>query len=184
MIRRKNYLSKKKFQLPLLFRFVLLIVLASLLVVGLFMLISSNTLTTGYSNSMLRVENTPRFFFPVLMLVALVSAIGVAVIGTMIFLSLSHRVTGPLHRFEKVLQNMEKGDLVSRMSLRKNDQLIELKIALNLLMESLDIRIGAIKKSALDMDEILSKKDDPFLAAKLQSKLDDIKKELKGFKVS
>ena len=35
MIRRKNYLIKKKFQLPLLFRFILLIVLASLLVVGL-----------------------------------------------------------------------------------------------------------------------------------------------------
>ena len=184
MIRRKNYLIKKKFQLSLLFRLVLLIVLVSLLIVGLFMLISSNTLTTGYSNSMLRVENTPRFFFPALMLVALISAIGIAIIGAAIFISLSHRVAGPLHRFEKVLQDMEKGDFTSRMNLRKNDQLMEFKVALNLLIESLDGKIGSIKKSTLEMDELLSKKDDPLLAAKLKSKLDDIKKELKGFKVS
>jgi len=184
MIRRKNYLIKKKFQLPLLFRFILLIVLASLLVVGLFMLISRNTLTTGYSNSILRVENTPRYFFPMLMIMALISAIGIAILGTVIFISLSHRIAGPLHRFEKVLQNMEKGDLTSRMTLRKNDQLTEFKTALNLLVESLDRKIGAIKKSALEMDRLLLKNDDPQLSAKLKSMLDEIKKELKGFKVS
>jgi len=184
MIRRKNYLIKKKFQLPLLFRFVLLIVLASLLVVGLFMLISSNTLTTGYSKSMLRIENTPRFFFPTLVLVALISAMVIAIIGTAIFISLSHRIAGPLHRFEKVLQNMEKGDLTSRINLRKNDQLMEFKTALNLLTESLGRKIVSIKKSTLEMDELLSKNDDSELAAKLKSKLEDIKKELKSFKVS
>ena len=184
MIRRKNYLIKKKFQLPLLFRFVLLIVLASLLVVGLFTLISGNTLTTGYSNSILRVENTPRFFFPALMLVALISAMGIAIIGTVIFISLSHRIAGPLHRFEEVLQNMEKGDLTSRVNLRKNDQLIEFKTALNLLMESLDRKVRSIKKSTSEMDEILSKEDGLELAAKLKIKVGDIKKELKDFKVS
>ena len=183
-MRRRNYFIKKKFQMRFLLGFVLLIVLAVLLITGLFMVVSTNTLTTGYTNSTLRVENTSTFFFTTFLLIALTSAVVVGIVGGLIFMLFSHRIAGPLHHFEKVLQEIETGDLTSRVVLRKGDQLSELKTALNVSIESMNRRIGIIKKSALEMDEIISKEHDSELAAKLKAKLDIIKKELRGFKVS
>jgi methyl-accepting chemotaxis protein len=184
MVRRTNYFIKKKFQLRFLLGFVLLIVLAALLIMGLFLYVSNNTLTTGYTNSTLRVENTATFFFTTFLLIALISAVVVGVVGVIIFILFSHRIAGPLHHFETVLQEIEAGDLTSRIVLRKSDQLVELKTALNLLLESMNKRIGSIKKTTSDIDELLSKENDPELVPKLKARLEIIKKELKGFKIS
>ena len=135
MVRRKNYFIKKSFQLKFLSAFVVLLILESFLVTALFMYISNNTLTTGYSNSTLRIESTPSFFFVAMIFITLIAAIGIGLAGMVIFILLSHRIAGPLHRFEKSLKDMGSGDLTFRVNLRKTDQLAELKKGLNILIE-------------------------------------------------
>lgn len=184
MIRRKNYFIKKAFQLKFLSGFIILIVLESLLITSLFMYASNNTLTTGYSNSTLRVENTPSFFLVSLIFITLITVIGIGMAGMIIFILLSHRIAGPLYRFEKSLKDLEAGDLTRRINLRRTDQLAELNKGMNTLMESMDGRIGGIKKNLSDIEAILSKRDDPELIAKVKSKFDIIKKEIGRFKVS
>lgn len=184
MIRRKNYFIKKRFQLSFLYRFLLLLLVESLLIAGLFMYISSDTLTTGYFNYILKIERTSDFFFVSLLLIISIVVIGMAIIGMILFILLSHRIAGPLYRFEHDLEEMAKGDLTKRISLRKTDQLTELKEALNTMVDSLDQRIGRIKNSASRSKDLLSKKDDPENIQKLSREIELLKSEIDNFKVT
>lgn len=185
MIRRKNYFIKKKFQLMFIFRFLILLLAEAALIGGLFMYISIDTLTTGYFNSILTIERTPNFFLiPVTLIISIVG-IGIAIAGMVIFVLLSHRIAGPLYRFERDLEDMAAGDLTKRINLRKTDQLTDFKEALNVLIESLDHRMGIIKESLAELNDILSKKETTTeSAAKIEKNINILKNQVDHFKAT
>ena len=181
---RKNYFIKKRFQLNFLLKFVILLIVESLLVAGLFMYVSNDTITTGYLNSTLRIEKTTDFFFVSLILIVLITMIGIGIAAMIIFLLLSHRIAGPLYRFEAALKKAEDGDLTARIDLRKTDQLISLKESINSVFGSMDSRLGRVKKGLAELEELLLNSNDPQAVSKLKSKLSSIKDEIGYFKVS
>ena len=183
MIRRTNYFIKKGFQFNFALKFMLLIILEAALIAGLFMLISGNTLTTGYANSKLTIESTRNFFLWPVLLIILITAIGIGLAGMAIFILLAHRIAGPLYRFEKDLSAMGCGDLTKRINLRKSDQLTEVKEALNSMVNTFDERMGRIK-IALSELKALTDKDEPGNSAKIQNAVKKLKEEVKMFKVT
>ena len=184
MERRKNYLIKKRFQLSFLGPFVILLILESILIVSLFLYLSQDTLTTGYIDSVLRIERTQNFFFIPFLLLTLIVVLGVAITGMIIFIMLSHRLAGPVYRFEQTLKQAEGGNLDTRIHLRKNDQFGELETALNRFIGSLSRRIGSIKTDLEEARSILSRKDDPAILAKVSEKVNLMAEEIKHFKVT
>ena len=184
MIPRRNYFIKKKFQLTFIFRFLILILIEAALIGGLFMHISTDTVTTGYFNSILTVERTPNFFFAPVVFIMLIVGVGVAIAGMIVFILLSHRIAGPLYRFERDLEEIAAGDLTKRINLRKTDQLADFKEALNSLIESLDHRMGLIKTSFAELKELLAKKDDPAAASKIEKDLNILKNQIDHFKAT
>jgi methyl-accepting chemotaxis protein len=182
--RRKNYLIKKKFQLNFLSKFVILLLLEAVAIAALFMYISSNTITAGYQNSLLSVEKTASFFLVPFLLMTVIVAIAMGIAGLIVFVFLSHRIAGPLYRFEKVIEDISGGDLTSRIDLRRTDQLTEIKEVLNSLIHSMDLRIGRIKDISDEMQEILAKKDDPDAITKMNKLAFLIKDEIAHFKVT
>lgn len=64
-----------------------------------------------------------------LMLVVLISAI------------LSHRMAGPVYRFEQTCKAVAKGDFSQRVHLRKGDQLMELQDEFNKMMDRVEAEI-------------------------------------------
>jgi methyl-accepting chemotaxis protein len=64
---------------------------------------------------------------------------------------LSHRIAGPLYRFDQCFQTIIKGDLTVRARLRKGDEAIWLSNRFNEMTQSLDHRISNIKRSAHDV---------------------------------
>jgi methyl-accepting chemotaxis protein len=183
MIRRKNYLIKKKFQFNFLSRFVALIVIESILIAALFMYVASNTITTGYFGSTLTVERTTSFFFVSMLLIVLIVAVGIGLAGLVLFVLLSHRIAGPLYRFEKIIKQIELGDLTTRMDLRRTDQLTELKEALNTMAGALDGRLSNIKKGLSEIERLLSA-GDPQAVAKISQIAKRLKDEIGHFKVT
>ncbi len=184
MIRRTNYFIKKRFQLHFLYRFLVLLLAEALLIAGLFMYISSNTLTTGYFDSILTVERTPSFFFVPFLLIILIAAIGMGITGMVVFILLSHRIAGPLYRFEQDLEEISGGDLTKRINLRKTDQLTELQESLNMMLESFDQRIARIKARAAELKELASKKGDPETIAKIHETIESLSREIDRFKAT
>ena len=184
MMRRKKYLIKKGFQINFAYRFLLLIILEAGLIVGLFMYSSSNTITTGYVNSSLRIENTPHFFLVPLLLIMLIAGLGIAIAAMVIFTLLSHRIAGPLYRFEQFLNDTPNGDLTKRICLRKTDQLLELMEALNVTTSFFDNKIGRIKDTITELKKLLSQKDIAQNSEKIHKTIELLKEEIDHFKVT
>ena len=184
MERRKNFLIKKNFQFSFMGSFIVLLAVESVLIVSLFLFLSRDTLTTGYIDSILRVERTQSFFIIPFMLLTLIVVLGLTITGMVVFVVLSHRLAGPFYRFEKTLEQVERGDLTPRVKLRKNDQFVELEDALNRFVESLDLRIGDIKTDIEEVKGMLERKDDPSMLEKAGQKIDLILQRIKHFKVA
>ena len=184
MHRRKNFLINKRFQFTFLAPFVVLLVLESVLIVGLFFYLSQDTLTTGYVDSILRVERTQNFFLVPFLLVTLIAALGLAMTGMVVFAVLSHRLAGPVYRFEKVLEQVEGGNLTTRVHLRKTDQFTDMEKAMNRFIVSLNRRVGGIKMELEEAKKILAKKDDPTVLTKIGEKINAISEDIKHFKVT
>lgn len=184
MQKRKNYLIKKKFQINFLSKFLILLLLESILIVGLFMFISNDTLTTGYMDSVLRVERTQEFFLQQFTLLALIVVVAIAMAGLIVFTLLSHRIAGPLYRFEKVLEQVEAGDLTTKVKLRGTDQIADLAKAMNELIGSLNGRMGALKKDIDELEALLAQKDSPEFTSRLSKVVDSIKTNSNQFKVT
>ena len=183
MIRRSNYFIKKGFQFNFAIKFMILILLEAGLIVWLFMQISGNTLTTGYTNSILTIESTPSFFLWPLLLIILITAIGIGIAGMVVFILLSHRIAGPLYRFEKDLGDVSYGDLTKRINLRKTDQLTEVKEALNSLIATFDERMAKIKGALVELKS-LTDGGEPGNSAKIQVVVKKLKEEIDRFKVT
>jgi len=152
--RRKSYFINRKFQVDFAIRFLVLIVLAAVAALGLFLYQSTGTLTTGYDGSELKLLKTTDFFLPML----LISTIGVIIVtgllGILGLIYLSHRIAGPIFRFQKVLSEIDKGDLTHRFKLRDSDQFKELADGINELARTMDNKVGLIKDRASELSLI------------------------------
>ena len=154
---RRNHFIKKGFQINFSIRFLALIVIEAILLGGLFWYVSANTLTTGYVGSQLRIENTSSFFFPSMMVYHLLVIVIVGIIGAVGLLFISHKIAGPLYRFEASLKEISHGDLTHRISTRKNDQLKDLADSLNDFTLVIDNKVMDLKQNMQDVSGQITK---------------------------
>lgn len=154
--KRKKLYIKKEFQTDFSVKFLILIAMESVFAIGLFLYLSRGTVITGYSGAELVIARTGEYFLPAVLLANL-ALIGVtAVAGFIIMVAYSHKIAGPLYRFEKSIDEIAAGDLTSRFNLRANDQLEELAGRINTLGEKLDEAVSGIKSDAKELEAALA----------------------------
>ena len=143
---RNNYFIKKGFQTKFIVQFLALIILEALCIVGLLVFISKGTLTTAYYGTHLEVERTWTFFLGRFVGITLVVAAVNILAGWEVLLQLTHRIAGPLFRFEETLEELSKGDVSRRVHLRDSDQLENIQPKMNKALENLDERMLVMKE--------------------------------------
>jgi methyl-accepting chemotaxis protein len=84
-----------------------------------------------------------------------------AVIFALILIALhsirtSHKIAGPLYRFDRLFESMKEGNLSSKITLRKGDYLINEMDNINEMLESLQIRVQEIKDAQSGLNEAIS----------------------------
>ena len=173
--KRRNYFIKKKFQIGFIYRFIALILLEAVLIAMLLMYVSKGTLTTAYYGTHLQIEKTAAFFLGRFIIIAAVVGIAIGLAGLLIFIYLSHRIAGPLFRFEKTINEISDGDLSFRVNLRKADQLKSLQGPVNNLLTNMDERIKQLKKDIDDGCGAISEKDAKGIFQKLKKTVDFFK---------
>ena len=181
--RRRNYFIKKKFQVNFTVKFLIIILIEAFLAAGLFLYMSKGTLTTGYLGSELRIARTYDFFLTMLLLSNLIIVGISAVIGIAVLIFLSHRIAGPLYRFENILNSIKKGDLTQRFKLRENDQFVELANSINEHTDTLDKNMGHLKAGVMEFSQLASKMQtalasDPSANKELERLLQEMSKKL------
>jgi len=183
IFRRRNYFIKKNFQVNFTVKFLIIILIEAFLAAGLFLYMSKGTLTTGYLGSELRIARTYDFFLPMLLLSNLIIVGVSAVIGIGVLIFLSHRLAGPLYRFENILDAIKKGDLTQRFKLRENDQFVELANSINEHTDTLDKNMGHLKAGVMEFSQLASKMQtamasDPSANKELERLLQEMSKKL------
>ena len=185
--RRRNYFIKKKFQIDFSVKFLIIIVIEAVLAIGLFLYLSKGTLTTGYLGSELKIASTYDFFLPMLLFSNLIIVGVTGIIGIAALIFLSHRLAGPLYRFEKALGDLSKGNLAQRFKLREKDQFMELQNSINELANVLDMNVGAIKSGIAGISKLVSEMQaaaasNPSAKEDMASRLPEISKKLHELK--
>lgn len=154
--KRRTVFIKKRFQADFSIRFLILIIVESLLAIALFGYLSRGTVITGYSGSEVVIAKTGEYLLPTLLLVNLIIIGGTAVAGFVILLYLSHKIAGPLYRFEKSLDEIGDGDLTHRFTLRSKDQLGELAAKMNAFNDRLEGAISGVQRELDGLRTIIS----------------------------
>jgi methyl-accepting chemotaxis protein len=158
---RKHYFIKKDYQAKFILKFCLLVLLGCLLSMAILFFLSNETLTSTFENSRLLVRKTGFAILPSIILTNLITLviIGFATIGVVLFIS--HKIAGPIFRFEKELKLIGQGDLTIRISLRKHDQLKDLSNSLNTMTESLDRKLAGVLKEIEETLAVARRPDVP-----------------------
>jgi methyl-accepting chemotaxis protein len=157
--RRRHYFVKKEFQLKFMIKFCLLVFISAVLSTGLLLLLSQDTLTSSFHQSRLQIQSTPWAILPAAIFTNLITLGLISIATIMVILFISHKLAGPLFRFEKELKEIGQGDLTKVIRLRKKDQIKELAEDLNTMTAGLRSKVKDIKgktdelmKLALNLD--------------------------------
>ncbi|MDJ0622668.1 MAG: methyl-accepting chemotaxis protein [Desulfocapsaceae bacterium] len=129
--RAKNFFIKKNFQGKIVLALFLAVVMSCLLFILIFGFFSTDTMTISYENSKLNLGETP-----VMLLRKALTAnwFFLVTCGTLLIIATivgSHRIAGPLFRFEKVLNSMVRRDLTETIRLREKDEAKDLALQIN-----------------------------------------------------
>jgi methyl-accepting chemotaxis protein len=168
--KRRQYFIKREFQFKFILKFFILILVGAVISTGLLLLFSQGTLTTSFQHSRILVKDTSLAIFPAVIYTNLITLGLIATATIIVLLFLSHKIAGPLFRFEKEIKRIEKGDFTTQIRLRRKDQIIDVAETLNTMVTSLNGKISDIKSDMSDIKEYVSEHDVPDdLASKIEA---------------
>ena len=124
--RRKNYFINKELQGKYIFSFFIFVLVGAVLFTVVFGLLSADTLTITYKGSNLQVGRTPIVLLKEIVKTNWIFIVAGGFLVVIVSMFLTHRVAGPLYRFERTLEEMKKGNFTSEIRLRTKDEAKEL----------------------------------------------------------
>lgn len=145
---RKNFYIKKEFQRNFIIKFCLLVMLGMILCGVIIYCMAQNSATTVFENSRIKIKSTADFILPTILLSGTIVTILAGAATLFITLFTSHKIAGPLYRFETDLDKVVAGDLTVSFKIRQNDQLQVIASKMNTTMRSLQTELSEVKKDA------------------------------------
>lgn len=159
--RRKIVFIKKQFQLNFIMKFCLVVLASTLIFGGLMFLVSKDSTTIIFKNLRIQTVPTQEFLLPSLTYGFIVSLIIASILTIIISMMASHRIGGPMFRFESVLKKLSDGDLTQTVVLREYDQCQDIARSLSLALNSLQVKVKNIDKEVKSLEEEFRKSGKP-----------------------
>ncbi|WP_457578091.1 methyl-accepting chemotaxis protein [Desulfomarina sp.] len=129
--KRRNIFIKKELQGKLIFGYFLFVTGGCLFFIILLGYFSADTLTISYTNSDLQLGRTPFMLLKSILTAHWIFIVLGAIFITIAAMLITHRIAGPLFRFEKTLAKMLNRDLSDVIHLRYRDEGKELARQIN-----------------------------------------------------
>ena len=159
--KRRRYFINKEFQLKFIVRFCLLILIGVIISTGLLFLFTHGTLTSSFRDSRLVIESTASAIAPAVIYTNLITLGLISLAALAVTLIVSHKIAGPVYRFEKEMREIGGGDLTKKVKLREKDQLKGMVESLNNMIASLKGKVLAIQSDVGDLITLASKENAP-----------------------
>ncbi len=141
---RKTHLIKKDFQIKFIVKFCLIVLAGVILSTALLFLFSQDTLTSSFDDSKLVIRKTGSAILPAVVYTNLITLGVVCIVTIFVTLYISHKIAGPMFRFEKEIKTIGQGNLCKKIVLRKQDQVKEMADSLNHMVHSLHDKVYEI----------------------------------------
>ncbi|MBA4369150.1 MAG: hypothetical protein C0403_16095 [Desulfobacterium sp.] len=141
---RKTHLIKKDFQIKFIVKFCLIVLAGVILSTALLFFFSQDTLTSSFDHSKLVIRKTGSAILPAVIYTNLITLGVVCIITILVTLYISHKIAGPIFRFEKEIKAIAQGDLCKKIVLRKQDQVKEMADSINQMVNSLHDKVNEI----------------------------------------
>lgn len=155
--RRRNYFIKKELQGRFIFSFFIFVLAGGFFLTAIFSLLSADSLTIVYKNDNLQLGKTPLILFKEILSAHWIFLVTGGVLVVLASMFLTHRVAGPLYRFERSLEEMNKRNFDFEIRLRKKDEGKELARMLNELNIMLSSRLKEISDLAEEVNSHLAR---------------------------
>ena len=127
---RRWYFIKSTFNLRLLLVFFIIMVLGLSALGFLLYFMSSSELDVKLFEAHSRIMSSWEILSPTIFLTIVTAFILIFLITLIMMLAVSHKVAGPLYKFEMVAEQIGKGNFRTNVRLRKKDKVIHLQNAL------------------------------------------------------
>jgi len=147
--RRKTYLIKKGFQSRLITVILLLVIIVANITGGVVYAIVKIDSFRMFLEQTFNLSSADDILLPAVVLAEIVSFIIVGIIS----LFVSHRMAGPVYRFERVTEGISEGDLTIHIRLREKDEFKDLAEAFNEMIQKLTDKVGELKNKGLKLAE-------------------------------
>ena len=166
--RRKQHFIKRGYQTRFILKFCLLVLVGAVISTALLYFLAQGSLTSTYANSRLTIRATSVAIMPAVIYTNLIT-LGLVTVGCIfVVLYVSHRIAGPLYRFEKELAEIAEGDLTKVVHLRKKDEVTDMADSLNRMTASLRERLLELRGR---LDEVARLAEEEGASGKLVEKL-------------
>jgi methyl-accepting chemotaxis protein len=149
-----------------------LLLLGVMFSTALLFVFSQDTLTSSFEQSRLQIRSTGSVILPSVILTNLITLGAVALATIAITLFVSHRIAGPLFRFEKELKQIGKGDLTKKVILRRKDQMTDMAESLNEMVSGLHDKLAVIQKDVEQLRDLASREQASVELTEALNKLD------------
>ena len=159
--KRRHYFVKKDYQAKFILKFCLIVLGGTFVSSGLLFLFTQGTLTSSYDQFGLVVKDTAFAILPSVLLANIITLILVALVTIVAVLLISHKLAGPMFRFEKELGEIGEGDLRKEIRFREKDQFKKMAESLNNMTTSLRSKILAVRGEVAQLLEFARKQNDP-----------------------
>jgi methyl-accepting chemotaxis protein len=193
--KRRVYFINRTFQSEFILKFCGIVILGSVVFGTVLYVFSKHTLTTSFENSRLVIKSTADYIFPGLLFGGIIVAAITALVAGIIVILMTHRIVGPMYRFEKYVKEIGSGRLYADLRIRKKDQFQNMADSLNKMTE--DLRFGLMEVNGvsdkldklieeLSMSssrEILLKEDIKRIVGELKKDKQNLSKALEYFKI-
>lgn len=153
--KRRNFFIKKDFQGKLILGYFLFVAGGCLFFIFLLAVFSADTLSVSYNNYDLQLEQTTSLLAKNILTshwVFIIFGTAILVLAAML---VTHRIAGPMYRFEKTLDNMLKRKLDKTICLRSKDEGKELATKINSFNADLSQTIKKLKNHSDALDGLL-----------------------------
>ena len=158
---RRQYFIQKDYQFKFILKFCLIVLAGSIISTAILFFFAQGTLTSSFEHSRLVIRNTATAIMPSVILTNVITLIVITFSTIVVVLFISHKIVGPMFRFEKDLKDIGQGDLTKKVRLRKKDQFTNLSDSLNIMTATLHEKVVSTQTEVRQLIELASKEKAP-----------------------
>lgn len=159
--KRRNYLIKKEFQGKYIFSYFMYVVAGSIIFMLILSIYSANTLSMVYEGSSLHLGQTPVVLFRKIFNAHWVFIVLGGILVVLGATRLTHRIAGPLFRYERSLEDMINGRFGFTITLRPNDESKEVADHLNRLNEVIALKVTELRSITAEIQQNVTDNKNP-----------------------